>query len=60
VLPTDFRTASLGFPPGSVGKESSCSAGDIRDLSSIFGSGRSPGKEMAIHSSMENSIDRGA
>ena len=37
----------LGFPRGSVGKESACNAGD---LGSIPGLGRSPG-EMATHSS---------
>ena len=31
---------SLGFPSGSDGKESACNVGD---LSSIHGSGRSPG-----------------
>ena len=31
----------LGFPGGSDGKESACSAGD---LSSVPGSGRSPGE----------------
>ena len=43
MLPTDFRTASLGFPPGSVGKEPTYSAGDIGGAGSIAGSGRSPG-----------------
>ena len=32
-----------GFPSGTNGKEPSANAGDIRDLSSIPGSGRSPG-----------------
>ena len=31
-----------GFPNGSVGKESACKAGDIRDVGSIPGSGRRP------------------
>ena len=31
------------FPGGSLGKESSCNAGDIGDMCSISGSGRSPG-----------------
>ena len=39
----------VGFPHSSVGKESACNAGD---LDSIPGSGRSPEKEMAIHSSI--------
>ena len=34
-------TSSMGFPGSSVGKESTCSAGD---LGSIPGSGRSPGE----------------
>ena len=52
----------LGFPGGSVGKESACNAGD---LGSIPGLGRSPGegKEYPLqYSHLENSmycIDRG-
>ena len=38
---------NLGFPGSSDGKESTCNAGD---LGSIPGSGRSPGKGMAIRS----------
>ena len=37
----------MGFPGGSVGKESTCNAGG---MGSIPGSGRSLEKEMAIHS----------
>ena len=33
----------IGFPNGSVGKESTCNAGDAGDMGSIPGSGRSPG-----------------
>ena len=32
-----------GFPDGASGKESTCNAGDKRDVDSIPGSGRSPG-----------------
>ena len=39
----------MGFPGGSEGKESACNVGD---LGSVPGSGRSPGKEMAAHSSI--------
>ena len=39
----------MGFPCGSAGKESTCNAGD---LGSTPGSGRSPEKEMATHSSI--------
>ena len=39
----------MGFPSGSYGEESACNAGD---LSSIPGSGRSPEKGMATHSSI--------
>ena len=39
----------LGFPGGSDGREFVCSAGD---LGSIPGSGRSPEKETATHSSI--------
>ena len=33
----------IGFPNGSVGKESTCNTGDAGDVGSIPGSGRSPG-----------------
>ena len=42
----------LDFPGGANGKELPTSAGDIRNVGSIPGSGRSPGKGMAIHSSI--------
>ena len=50
----------MGFPGGSDGKESACSAGD---LGSIRGSGRSPGEGNGYplqYSYLENSMDRGA
>ena len=46
-----------GFPGGSDGKESACSAGD---LGSITGLGRSPGEGKGYplkESSLENSLD---
>ena len=39
----------MGFPGGSNSKESVCNVGD---LGSVPGSGRSPGEEMATHSSI--------
>ena len=51
---------SKGFPGGSAGKESACSAGD---LGSILGSGRSPGEGHSNplqYSCLENPMDRGA
>ena len=51
--------AVLGFPGGSDGKESTCSAGD---QGSIPGSGRPPGEENENplqYSCLENSMDRG-
>ena len=48
----------VGFPGGSEGKASACSAGD---LGSIPGSGRSPGEGNGIllqYSCLENSMDR--
>ena len=51
---------SLGFPGGSAGKESACSAGD---LGSIPGLGRSPGGgpgNTLQYSCLESSKDRGA
>ena len=50
---------SLGFPDGSVGKESACNAGD---LGSIPGLGWSPGEGYGNplqYSGLENSMDRG-
>ena len=50
----------MGFPGGSVSKESACSAGD---QGSIPGSGRSPGKENGYrlqYSCLGNPTDRGA
>ena len=51
---------SLGFPPSSVCKESSCNVGE---QSSIPGSGRSPGEgngNPLLYSCLENPMDRGA
>ena len=53
----------MGFPGASVGKESACNAGDLRDMGSIPGSGRSPGEghgNPLQHSCLENSMDREA
>ena len=47
----------VGFPGGSVGKESTCNVGD---LSSTPGLGRSPGEGKGYllqYSSLENSMD---
>ena len=55
----EFR-ANLGFPSGSDGKESACSAGDP---GSVPGLGRSPGEgngNPLQYSCQENSMDRGA
>ena len=52
-----------GFPNGSMGKESTCNAGDIGDVGSIPGSGRSPGGghgNPLQYSCPENPMDRGA
>ena len=50
----------LGFPGGSVGRESTCNVGD---LGSIPGLGRSPGEgngNPVQYSCLGNSMDRGA
>ena len=55
-----WASASLGFPGGSEGKASACSA---RDLGSIPESGRSPGEgngNPLQYSCLENPMDRGA
>ena len=56
----DITPFWLGFPGGSVGKESACNA---RDLGSIPRSGRSPGEgngNPPQYSCLENPMDRGA
>ena len=59
----NLHKSPLGFPGGSVGKEPACNAGDIRDMGSIPGSGRSPGRghgNPLQSSCLENPMDRGA
>ena len=51
------------FLGGTSGKEAACQLGDIRDVCSFPGSGRSPGEEndnLLQYSCMENSMDRRA
>ena len=52
-----------GFPDGSVGKESTCNAGDLGDMDLIPGSRRSPGGGHGNpfqYPCLENPMDRGA
>ena len=52
----------LGFPGGASGKETSYHAGDIRDVGSIPGSGRSSGEgngNLLQFSGLKNPMDRG-
>ena len=56
-LPTEPFYLLLGLPDSSVGKESTCTAGD---LGSIPGLGRSPGEGKGYplqYSGLENSMD---
>ena len=53
----------MGFPGGSVVKESACQAGDTGDVGSILGSGRSTGVgngNPLQYSCLGNPMDRGA
>ena len=53
----------LDFPGGANGKDLPASAGDIRNVGAIPGSGRSPGKghgNPLQYSCLENHMDRGA
>ena len=53
----------IGFPGGSVGKETACNAGDARDMGLIPELGRSSGREHGNplqHSCLENRMVRGA
>ena len=55
--------AEFGFPDYTVVKNLPASAGDIRDVGSIHGLGRSPGAgngNPLHYSCLENSLDRGA
>ena len=47
-----FPDTSQKMPDGSAGKESTCNAGDIGDMGSIPGSGKSPREGNATHSSI--------
>ena len=52
-----------GFPDGASGKEPACRAGDVRDMDSTPGLGRSPGGghgNPLQYSCLENPMDRGA
>ena len=63
-LPLEWESnAGQGFPGGTSGKESACSAGDVRDVASIPGSGRSPGGghgNPVQYSCLDNPMDSGA
>ena len=53
----------MGFPGGSVVKNLPANVGDVRDLDSIPGSGRSPGEGNSNplqYFCLKNSMDRGA
>jgi len=52
----------MGFPHGSVGKESTCDAGDAGDVGLIPGLGRSPGEgngNPLQYSCLKNPMGRG-
>ena len=52
-----------GFSGNSDGEESACNAGDLEDVSSIPGLGRSPGERngnQLQYACLENLMDRGA
>ena len=53
---------TVGFPPGSVGKISACSAEDTGDRNFVPGLGRSPGGARGNpveYSCLKNPMDRG-
>ena len=58
-----FFILLIGFPDGSVGKESVCNTRDTGNRGSIPGSGRPPGEgngNPLQDSCLENPMDRGA
>ena len=53
----------MGFPGGAGGKEPACYGGNVRDMDSIPGLGRSPGGghgNLLQYSCLENPMDREA
>ena len=59
----DTKYVCVWLPRWLGNKESACNAGDIRDASSVTGSGRSPGEGNGNpfqYSCPENCMDRGA
>ena len=53
----------MGFPGGSMDKESTCNAGDTSGMGSIPEWGRSPGEEQGNplqYSSLENPVEKRA
>ena len=58
-----YPISPWGFPDGLAGKESTCNAGDVRDVGSIPGLGRSPGgrnDNPLQYSYLKNPMDREA
>ena len=58
-----FLTLPEGFPGGAVVKNPPANAGDVRDMGSVPGSGRSRGEgngNPLQYSCLENLMDRGA
>ena len=63
VINNDQLRVKRGFPGGTSGKEPIANAGDVRDMGSVPGPGRSPGGghgNPLQYSCLENSMDRGA
>ena len=52
MTPFKLLKKNVGFPGSVSSKEPPANAGDVRDSVSIPGSGRSPGEDMATHSSI--------
>ena len=62
-LALPFFGIGMNFPDGSVGKESTCNAGDTGDMGLIPGLGRSPGGwhgNSLQYPCLENPMNRGA
>ena len=58
-----YNKPHMGFPDGSVGKESVCNAGNTRGVGLTLGLGGSPGEgngNPLQYFSLENPMDRGA
>ena len=59
-LEIEIHNFSLGFPGGSLGKESACNVGDLGSIPELGKSPREENGNLLQYSCLENSMDRRA